>query len=98
MKVLICGGRNYHQGERVDAVLDEIHGRTPITCVITGAAPGADLCGEDWARSRQIPYRGYPASWKLHGRAAGPIRNAYMLDIEHRPSAGKPVRLFSEKT
>lgn len=115
MKALICGGRNFHRGDRVNEVLDALHAERPISCVITGAAPGADLCGEDWARARSIPYRGYPARWKEHADgwcacgplvhgprarrgelpancpAAGPRRNAWMLECEHRP--GKLIAL-----
>lgn len=85
-RVLVCGGRDYGDAARVFSVLDEFHGGSRITAVVTGAAPGADTLAERWARERRIPVERYPADWKAHGRAAGPIRNARMLD-EARPDA-----------
>ena len=50
-----------------------------ITTVISGGCPsGADAAGEQWASSRQIPVKVYPADWQAHGRAAGPMRNRQM--------------------
>jgi hypothetical protein len=37
-----------------------------------------------WAIEAGIPVKPYPADWRLHGRAAGPIRNTLML-VEGRP-------------
>jgi hypothetical protein len=33
-----------------------------------------------WAESQGVTVEAYPADWKKHGRAAGPIRNQRMLD------------------
>lgn len=43
----------------------ERHG--PISCVVTGAASGADYLAEKWAKAREIAYRGHPAPWHTHG-------------------------------
>lgn len=69
MKVLVCGGRRYHVHVHVFTVLDEIHAATPITCIVTGAchSGGADLWAEQWAKAREVAYRGYPAKWHTHG-------------------------------
>ncbi|HJP82254.1 MAG TPA: DUF2493 domain-containing protein [Fimbriimonadaceae bacterium] len=83
MKVLVCGGRDYSNYDHLGAMLDEIHEKTPITTIVHGAAKGADLMAGIWARLNGIPIKGYPADWKRHGRAAGPIRNQEMLDKEH---------------
>ena len=97
MKVLVAGGRNYSNGIHLFATLDHLHAdRGPIHCVVHGAARGADLLAEEWAKSREIPYRGYPAPWHTHGewcrcpfplpkvcKAAGAYRNDLMLRAEH---------------
>lgn len=49
--------------------------------VLSGESGGVDnaakkLCG-CW--ERKVEYRGYPADWDKHGKAAGPIRNAKMI-------------------
>jgi len=41
---------------------------------------GADWIGESWARFWDLPIKTFPADWKTHGRAAGPIRNSQMAD------------------
>lgn len=82
MKVLVCGGREFADRDAVFDALDELHeGQDgPITLLIHGAARGADSLGGEWAASRKVPVRPYPADWEKHGRAAGPKRNQQMLD------------------
>lgn len=51
-----------------------------VTEVVSGTARGADTLGEMWADENNIPYTQFPADWNLHGKAAGPIRNAQMKE------------------
>ena len=74
MIVIIAGGRSYKMTPQDEALLDAL----PIREVVSGCAPGADAEGEEWARSRGIPVKQFPADWEKHGRAAGPIRNRQM--------------------
>lgn len=76
--VLVTGGRTYRDRQAVFSALDELHHETPIVLVIHGAAKGADLLAEAWAKDRERSYRGCPARWKAHGKAAGPLRNRLM--------------------
>lgn len=80
MKVLVTGSRKWRSIGPVRAALRD----AGATIVVHGAAEGADYIAEGWAKHDQIPYRGYPAQWNLHGRSAGPRRNASMLFAEHR--------------
>lgn len=85
MKVLICGGRDYADSERVSAVMDEIHGQgegSRVTLVIEGGARGADTLGKLWAFERGVPCTEVKADWARFGRAAGPLRNQAMLDMQ----------------
>lgn len=82
--VLVCGGRDYSDADRVFAVLDGI-ARQLATAgatvrIVTGDAAGADALAARWARERRVPFRVYEAKWKEHGRRAGPLRNQRMLD------------------
>jgi len=53
--------------------------------VIQGGAKGADRMAREWCcRQPEIQMINEPADWKMHGRAAGPIRNKRMLD-EYEP-------------
>lgn len=78
--VLVCGGRDYANQERVFKVMDQLHRQKRIGLVVHGAATGADTLAEGWAKKRQVMYFGVPAPWKELGRSAGPKRNSYMLE------------------
>jgi hypothetical protein len=80
MRVLVCGGRNYDDAQKVSEVLDGIHREQPITELIQGAARGADSLACSWAMRNGIRIRSFPADWRSNGKSAGPIRNQQMLD------------------
>jgi hypothetical protein len=77
MKVLVCGGRAFCDRLLVDRVLGELD----IAVLISGGALGADSLAEDWARRNEVTRVIMPAKWKLHGKAAGPIRNRNMIKL-----------------
>lgn len=88
--VLVCGGRDYCNERRVYLVLDMIlgewcdqHDRRAFA-VVHGGARGADRLAGAWARARGIREIACEADWDTHGKAAGYIRNAQMLD-EYEP-------------
>lgn len=75
MRVLVCGGRNYADQQRVSDVLLEIG----ATYIIHGMAAGADDLADNWAHANHVNVMPFPADWGTFGKAAGPIRNAKML-------------------
>lgn len=79
MRVLVCGGRDYGDHRRVYEILDKINEVEGITSLCEGGATGADRLGRLWAKRRRVEHVAYPADWATHGRAAGPIRNKWML-------------------
>lgn len=81
-RVLVFGGRTYHNYGRVTEVLDTVHQTyQDRLLIIQGAARGADLLAEEWAKERQVPYLGVPARWDRFGKAAGRERNKRMPTI-----------------
>lgn len=86
MRVLICGGRDFSDYLTFAREVRRIElENEPITTVIHGGARGADWCAHLFATSaRNLEELAFPAKWKIHGKAAGPIRNQEMLDV------GKP--------
>lgn len=74
VKTIIAGGRDYQLTPDDEAWLDTLG----ITEVVSGGATGADEGGEDWAIKRGLQVRRFPANWRQHGTAAGPIRNREM--------------------
>jgi hypothetical protein len=80
MRVLVCGDRDYTDGDLIKSVLAEIHKTVEkIAVVIEGGCRGADLLAKQAACDLGIPVREFPADWQKYGRAAGPIRNRQML-------------------
>lgn len=87
MKILVCGGRNYKDYDKVKKVLDLFFGcfreknNYGQFIIIHGCASGADYFASKWCASMKdfgvIEMR-FPAPWSL-GRPAGAMRNALML-------------------
>lgn len=76
MRVLVCGGRDYADKEKVASTLEAIG----PSLIIEGGATGADYCAAHWAAKAGIPAETFSADWTAHGKAAGPIRNQRMID------------------
>lgn len=77
MRVLVCGGRDYKNVERITAVLKHLH---PSVTIIHGAAKGADTLAGGVAATQGLLVEAYPANWSAYGMAAGAMRNQQMLD------------------
>lgn len=82
MRVLVCGGRNYVDIDKMNDVLSRQHRVVSFTHLIHGSAPGADSLADCWARENGIQRVVCPADWQAHGKAAGPIRNRRMLELQ----------------
>lgn len=82
-RVLVCGGRDYDNRERVrrtlDAALEAAQSAGKVVVIIHGNARGADLLADQYAREKSLRVLSFPADWNLHGKRAGPIRNIKML-------------------
>lgn len=80
MRVLMCGGRNFHNYRAVFQVLKTLGPEL----VVLGGAPGCDTAAQAAAEALKIPVGLYKADWARHGGRAGPLRNKRML-AEGRP-------------
>jgi hypothetical protein len=78
MKILVCGGRAFNNRELFASAMADY--AVKATRIIHGAAGGADTMAGVWARANGIAEVACPADWERYGRAAGPIRNAEMLE------------------
>lgn len=76
MKTIIAGSRTITNATVLEEAI-KASGFT-ITEVVCGGARGVDTLGQNWAKQHNIPVKMFPADWKMHGKAAGPIRNAEM--------------------
>lgn len=81
MRVLVCGGRDFADRDLLFATLDKVLAKYGDGLVIVhGAARGADLMAEEWAKSREVEYMGFPARWHRLAKKAGRERNTRMRD------------------
>lgn len=78
LRIIVAGCRDFHDYEFVKRTLDFIFEKDKPETVLSGGANGVDALGERWARENNIPVRVCPADWNKNGKAAGPIRNAFM--------------------
>ena len=85
-RVIIAGSRYYDDYNRLVAACDqflarELHDSTCSIVVLVGGATGADSLGVQYAKEKNLKVEVHEADWGVHGRAAGPIRNAEMADV-----------------
>ena len=80
--LIIAGGRDFTDYDQlvreVRLFIDQENLLYDEITILSGAANGADRLGEQFAKDHHIPVMLIPAQWNLYGKAAGPIRNAYM--------------------
>ena len=82
-RVIIAGGRDFNDYPLLKTKCDNILADKTTThriIVVSGAAKGADSLGEQYAREHGYAIEQYLADWGMHGKAAGPIRNAQMAN------------------
>lgn len=85
VKLLICGGREYqdypHLHQKIDQFRKYIKDNfgQDLGSIIHGGAKGADTLAGKYALDNQLKHQVFPAQWDLHGKSAGPKRNAEML-------------------
>ena len=79
-KILVTGDREW---DDVPRVVEALSVYAPGTVLVHGACRGADNVCAAVAETLGFIVRGYPADWTRYPRAAGPIRNQQMLDMEH---------------
>ena len=81
-RILVTGGRDYDDRQLVYHVLDRLLAlrfKGAFVSIMHGNASGADRLASDWAVSREMGEERFPADWKTHGKAAGPMRNEAMV-------------------
>ncbi|MDB5541822.1 MAG: 20, APCd gp20, partial [Devosia sp.] len=86
--LIVCGGRDYQDRERVFAALDKAHARTRIELLVhgacldskTGMLLGADRWADEWAAENGVKVERHLADWGMWGKAAGPMRNKQMAE------------------
>jgi hypothetical protein len=80
MKVIIAGGRNFNDYEKLCQFCDKALSKQTEVEIVSGTANGADKLGEKYANDNGHPIKQFPADWDKYGKSAGYKRNAQMAD------------------
>lgn len=75
MRLLICGDRNWSDGNAIREVIKQFN----PSVIIEGECKGADILARLSAETMRIEVLKFPANWQMYGRSAGSIRNSQML-------------------
>lgn len=83
VRILIAGGRDFHDYELLCRVLDAYIAEMPYMTfhIVSGGANGADKLAERYARDRKVDNLILRANWNTFGRSAGYVRNSNMGKI-----------------
>jgi predicted Rossmann-fold nucleotide-binding protein len=76
-RIAVVGSRDYPD---LEAVRQFVREQERTTVIISGGARGVDDAAVAEARRLRMAYEVYPADWTRHGRRAGMIRNAEMVE------------------
>ena len=79
-KVVVAGGREFEDFDLLERKLNNILKDCDKVEIVSGKAKGADTLGERYAKKYGHSIKAFPADWKTHGNAAGPIRNKQMAE------------------
>jgi hypothetical protein len=83
MRILVTGSRDWTDVAVIDDALREAVRGVPAdeVVIVHGDCPtGADAIVDMLALASGFTVEKYPAQWEVHGKAAGPIRNAKMVE------------------
>lgn len=80
IRLAIVGSRSFGDYELLLRKIAEIYGEYEIECVVSGGAIGADSLGARYAAENGIPLVEHKPDWGRYGKAAGFIRNRYIIE------------------
>ena len=81
MKVLVCGGRDWHDAEVVESALSRLHAaRGPFDRLIHGGARGVDRIAGKWARQNGVLEWDFLPEWHRVEAPDAAARNQRMIE------------------
>jgi ABC-type enterochelin transport system substrate-binding protein len=80
MRIIIAGGRNFNDYDKLKNSCDNILINQEDIVIVSGNANGADKLGERYGKENNSPIETYPAEWDKYGKSAGYKRNQTMAD------------------
>lgn len=95
IRTIIAGSREFIDQHRLNKVCNWIFAYKGLAYsdveIISGTCRGADIMGENFAKTYNIPVKRFPADWKLYGKNAGNVRNRQMAEYASSNSSNNGV-------
>lgn len=79
-RIIFCGDRTWSNIVLIRLVMGGLKANFGKFIVLEGGARGADILAKRVAEELGLKVKEFPANWTKNGRAAGPIRNAQMVN------------------
>lgn len=79
MKVIIAGSRDFDDYQKLCKVCDHMLSQQAEVEIVSGAARGADLLGERYAKEKGHSIKQFIPDWTI-GKSAGYLRNKDMAE------------------
>ena len=79
MKIIIAGSRDFNDYEKLCEVCDYMLSKQSEIEIVSGAARGADLLGEKYAKEKGYSIKQFKPDWSI-GKSAGFLRNKEMAE------------------
>lgn len=83
MRVIVCGSRRWNDRQAISSRLADLvcdHPGEEIT-IVEGDGGNADKMAGQEALKGGLLVEPHPADWKRHGKSAGYVRNAEMVEL-----------------
>ncbi len=79
--LVVSGSRHFSNSPLLASHLSAALRKQPGLVLVCGSGKGCDTLVRQWAASHKVPLLVAPAHWSSLGKAAGPIRNQFMLSM-----------------
>ena len=79
--LVVSGARHLSNASLVATHLSSALSKQPGLVLVCGNGKGCDTLVRQWASTHKVPLLVAPAHWASYGKAAGPIRNRFMLSM-----------------
>ncbi len=79
--LVVSGSRHFSNPSLLASHLSAALQKQPGLVLVCGNGKGCDTLVRQWAASNKVPLLVAPAHWSSLGKAAGPVRNQFMLSM-----------------
>jgi hypothetical protein len=90
VRVLVAGSVTFQDRDWLWAGLDLLHSMTPVTEIVEGGRPGADVRAQEWACKREVRCITIPPQWERYAGSAEVMHHAELAKSLPRYTIATP--------